>query len=143
MVEVERVAEVLGGPGALGREVHTDLEMADLVMAGMSIRVLDAMLGSCVLTPEEIGLILPRSTYFKHKKNAGLLSPEQSDRAERFARAYASARLVFQNDEKAARWLRKPNRAMSGRRPIDLIQTDAGMRTVETALGRIAHGIFA
>lgn len=143
MIEAEKVAEILGGFDVLGREIHSDLEMADLVMEGLSFKVLDTLLDSKVLATDEIPLIMPRSTYFKHRKNAEHLTPEQSDRAERFARAFVLAMAVFKHEQKAARWLRTPNRAMSARRPIDLLQTDAGMRTVEAILGRIAHGIFS
>lgn len=143
MVEAEKVAEVLGGLDTLGRDVYTDLEMADLVMAGLPFKVLEALLSCQALTSDDIAIIMPRSTYFKHKKNDESLTPEQSDRAERLARVFASAMVVFRNPEKAARWIRKPNRAMNGRRPVDLVQTDAGFRTVEATLGRIAHGIFS
>lgn len=35
------------------------------------------------------------------------------------------------------RWLRKPNRALQGRRPLDLAASDVGFRVVERLLGRI------
>ena len=47
------------------------------------------------------------------------------------------------NREKAARWLRKPNRSIQGKRPIDLLQSDIGARMVERALGRIQHGVYS
>jgi uncharacterized protein (DUF2384 family) len=39
--------------------------------------------------------------------------------------------------------LRKPNRALKGNRPIDLLESDLGSRMVERALGRIEHGVYS
>lgn len=44
---------------------------------------------------------------------------------------------------KARRWLRKPNRALQGRVPLDLPRSEAGARIVEQVLGRIEHGLGA
>ena len=43
----------------------------------------------------------------------------------------------------AARWLRRPNRALNGELPIDLLDTDVGARQIEDVLGRIAHGVVS
>jgi putative toxin-antitoxin system antitoxin component (TIGR02293 family) len=45
--------------------------------------------------------------------------------------------------EKAGRWLRKPNRALGGTRPLDLLASDVGARMVERALTRIEHGVVS
>ena len=50
---------------------------------------------------------------------------------------------VFGNREKAGRWLRKPNRALGGRVPIDLIASAEGADEVETILGRIEYGVYS
>jgi putative toxin-antitoxin system antitoxin component (TIGR02293 family) len=50
---------------------------------------------------------------------------------------------VFGDAAKAARWLRKPNRALNGLEPLRLLQTETGGRAVEELLGQIDHGIFA
>ena len=68
---------------------------------------------------------------------------EESDRAARVARTVALAERTFANRDKASRWLHKELRALDGRRPIDLIRTNAGARLVEDALTRIAWGAAA
>jgi putative toxin-antitoxin system antitoxin component (TIGR02293 family) len=45
------------------------------------------------------------------------------------------------SEEKAARWLRRPNRALGNQAPLDLMDSDIGTRQVEEVLGRIEHGI--
>jgi putative toxin-antitoxin system antitoxin component (TIGR02293 family) len=45
--------------------------------------------------------------------------------------------------EKASRWLQTPNRALEGELPFNLLDTDAGVQSVETVLGRIAFGVYS
>lgn len=42
--------------------------------------------------------------------------------------------------DRATRWLKRPNRALSGLAPIAAIDTELGARQVENVLGRIAYG---
>lgn len=63
--------------------------------------------------------------------------------SDRLARVVASAEEAIGDGAKAARWLRKPNRALQGRRPLDLLASDVGARLVEQELGRIEHGLGA
>ena len=66
------------------------------------------------------------------------LTAAESDRTVRLARVYANAVEMIGDDEKAVEWLRTPNRALGGERPLDQLDTDVGAREVEDILGRIA-----
>lgn len=55
----------------------------------------------------------------------------------------ALADRVFGDPAKAERWLGKPNRSMSGQKPIDLMQDEVGAAVVRDTLHQIDHGIFA
>ena len=71
------------------------------------------------------------------------LSPEESDRFARVLRLVALAEETFGDRDKARLWLRRPNRALEGRVPLDLLDTDGGARAVETILSRITHGVYS
>jgi putative toxin-antitoxin system antitoxin component (TIGR02293 family) len=71
------------------------------------------------------------------------LSAEESDRTMRVARVMAKATDTFGNAEKAAHWLKTPNRVMEGETPLSLLDTDAGVKWVETILGRIDYGLYS
>ena len=71
------------------------------------------------------------------------LSAEESDRTMRVARVFASAKETLGTAEKASRWLQKSNLALGGHVPLDLLDTDAGVREVETILNRIEYGIYS
>jgi putative toxin-antitoxin system antitoxin component (TIGR02293 family) len=40
----------------------------------------------------------------------------------------------------ANRWLKRPNAALGGKTPLELLDTEPGVHTVENVLGRIAYG---
>jgi putative toxin-antitoxin system antitoxin component (TIGR02293 family) len=50
------------------------------------------------------------------------------------------AKCYLGDDETARRWLRRPNRALGGRTPLESLDTELGARLVENVLGRIAYG---
>jgi putative toxin-antitoxin system antitoxin component (TIGR02293 family) len=59
------------------------------------------------------------------------------------ARVYATAVEMIGDEEKAIEWLRTPNRALGGEKPLDHLDTDVGARRVEDILGRIAYGVYS
>lgn len=61
----------------------------------------------------------------------------------RLAQVYATAADTLGDGDKAARWLKTPNRALRGGRPLDQLDTDPGVREVEEILGRIAYGVYS
>ena len=87
-------------------------------------------------------LVIPRRTMERRVAGDSRLSLEESDRLMRLKTIAQHAQRVFANDDKAHRWLRKPNRGLGGARPIDLLISETGARQVENTLGAIQHGIF-
>ncbi len=65
---------------------------------------------------------------------------EQSNRSGRLARVRALAEETFGDSDKTDRWLQRELTVLDGRRPIDLIRTQAGTRIVENLLASIAWG---
>lgn len=137
------VAEKLGGKKVLKREVRSDLDLAEAIHHGLPTRAAEEVLRSGLLTPAELyGLVVPRRTLTHRREKRRPLTPEESDRLARVVRVAARAEEALGDGAKAARWLRKPNRALAGRRPIELLESDIGARMVERVLGRIEHGVY-
>lgn len=55
----------------------------------------------------------------------------------------ASAIDTLGSAEKAWSWLRTPNIALDGERPLDLLDTAEGVFAVQTVLARIELGIYS
>ena len=112
--------------------------------AGLPYASLEALIGKLGLGREEAAaaLPLPQRTIARRKKEQRLQADE-SDRVLRLARISAQAMATLGSEEKAAQWLRRPNRALGNRTPLDLLDSDIGIRQVEEILGRIAHGTIS
>ena len=144
-METEAVAEALGGRKVLGKSVKNPDDLADLVRKGLPASSLTALaehlgLGSTILSRK---LGIPQRTLSRRLSRRSRLSATESDRAARLARVFAIAVEMIGEEEKAVEWLRTPNRALGGERPLDLLDTDVGAREVEDVLGRIAYGVFS
>ena len=68
------------------------------------------------------------------------MAPYESDRIYRLARIVALAKRYLGDAALAHRWLKQPNRALGGKAPLEVIDTEPGARSVEGVLGRIAYG---
>jgi putative toxin-antitoxin system antitoxin component (TIGR02293 family) len=86
---------------------------------------------------------IPQRTLAR-RKHEGRLRPDESDRLLRATRLLGKAIELFDGDVAAARkWLGTPQTVLGGAVPLDLAKTDLGTREVESAIGRIEHGVFA
>ena len=97
-----------------------------------------------VLTRAEVlGVLAITDRTLVRRKKESRLQASESDRLFRLARVAALAVDVLEGEEKARRWLHKPNRALGGAVPLSLLSTDIGARQVEELLQRIDHGLFS
>ena len=142
---VTAIAAVLGGDKVLRRRVGTSRELAALTRDGLPAQVLDVLSEQLSLTRTAVAQALGISarTLSRRTSEMSTLTAGESDRAVRLARIVAQARETLGTREKAARWLITPNRAMGGERPLERLDTDAGVESVATVLGRIAYGVFS
>ncbi|MBI4909116.1 MAG: DUF2384 domain-containing protein [Acidobacteria bacterium] len=139
--ELQAVVAELGGESALGRTLRTTSDLQSAIREGFPQKVVGSVMNSSGLTLKQLSATLdlsPRS--LQRRRHSGRLAPYESDRLYRLARIVALAKQYIGDEETATRWLKRPNRALSGHVPLDLIDTEPGARAVENALGRIAYG---
>lgn len=144
MLPVESLIDALGGRKVFKHRIANLDELRETVKAGLPYASLEALIGKLGLAREEAAaaLHLPQRTIARRKKERKLQADE-SDRVLRFARVSALAVATLGSEEKAGQWLRRPNRALGNRPPLDLLDSDIGTRQVEEVLGRIAHGTIS
>jgi putative toxin-antitoxin system antitoxin component (TIGR02293 family) len=63
-----------------------------------------------------------------------------AEQLHRLARVRKIAAQIFANEQATAAWLEPPAPALNGARPIDSLDTDAGVLQDEDLLRGIAHG---
>jgi len=141
--QLNDVVEILGRR-AVGVNVRNGSDLADAVAQGLStaafrnaVRALDQPEATIIE-----GLGLSRSTL--HRRQAGgRLAPVESERAVRLARVASLGKVALGSMAAAGRWLLKPNRALGGRVPLMLLQSDVGTQEVEAVLGRAVYGGYS
>lgn len=139
--EVHAVVEELGGEPVLGRSLRSVEDLQRAIRDGFPQTVVAGVMEASGVTLKELAASLdlsPRSLQ-RHRRE-GRLARFESDRLYRFARIVALAKRYLGDDETAVRWLKQPNRALGGRKPLDSIDTEPGARAVENVMGRIAYG---
>ena len=143
MTATEYVVDVLGGPRVFkGRAIPTSAEWRVRIKSGLPYRSLESVRERFHLSLPETAAVLhvPLRTLARRRLGRKL-DAHESDRLYRLARIAAHAVVVFGTDEKAATWLRRPNRALNHEAPIQILDTDEGARQVDDVLGRIEYGV--
>ena len=144
MVSAGRIAETLGGYRVMRARVRSADRLRERVRSGLPYSALAALAERLHAPLGELGdaLGVPLRTLARRRR-AGRLTAEESDRLVRLGRVAALAEDVLGDRTKAVRWLRQPNRALGGRVPLQHLDTDLGVREVETVLLRVEHGIYS
>ena len=71
-----------------------------------------------------------------------LLAPLESSLSIELANLTARGISVFEDLEKFNQWLKKENRALSGNKPFELLNTPTGIKMVGQLLERIEEGVY-
>lgn len=142
---VAAIAEVLGGTKTLKKKIETSADLAQATRGGFAVSILDKVADELAMQRIAVAKLLGISerTLSRRTTSKSRLTPAESDRMVRLARIIAQARETLGDMEKASRWLQTPNRALEGDRPIDRLDTDIGVRSVEHVLGRIEYGLYS
>lgn len=59
---------------------------------------------------------------------------------ERYRRALEVATAVLEDEQEASAWMKEPSVPLGGARPIDLVQTEEGLRQVLYELAQMDFG---
>lgn len=139
------ITEALGGRKVLRRKVGTSTELVELVRRGLPAETLPRMAEELSVDRSTVARVAGISgrTLSRRLATNSRLTAEESDRMVRIARVLALADETLGDRQKASRWLQTPNRALEDRTPFELLDTDTGVRSVETVLGRIAYGVYS
>jgi putative toxin-antitoxin system antitoxin component (TIGR02293 family) len=127
----------------IGVSPRSEFDLAEIVENGLPTDSL-ALLKERGLSFTEISKIVISPRTLKHRRARGEhLSHEETDRMVRVARIVALADGIFGDHSKALLWLRTEDDRIGGRRPLSMLQTDAGGRLIESMLWRIDEGVYS
>ena len=140
LVTPEQIAAIM----ALLPVPNSFAELDALVSDGLPKNALKASVEFVCLNNEQrkqlLYRIIPEATY---KRRRDKLNVDESERAERLARIYATSRYVWDSDDDARTFLHTPHPMLQGRTPLDVSMTELGARRVEELLWQLYYGIAA
>ena len=119
-------------------------EKIDIVEAGISKLQLEEVKKETGLDYEILSHILAVTKATLHnKKGNDKFNASVSERILLLADIYAYGIDVFKTKEHFNNWLMSHIIALSGKRPIDRLNTTLGMQEVREILGRIDYGVYS
>ena len=143
IVIAEEVARKLGGDSVLGASIRSQADLALAVRKRLPLSALKGLADSGLSEQEIEAFVIPQRTRRHRAQKNQPLTVDESDRAVRLLRVQTLTEETFGDIEKAHRWLRRPLAELGGEAPLNVGQTEAGARVVETILGKIAWGAAA
>lgn len=142
----QSILELLGGHKAIGRKVARELDFDEEIKRGFRTQVFTSFKANTNLSNAVLSRVLGVSSRSINRfalKGDYRIKPFASDRLYRMAKIVALAEDVLEDREQAMAWISSVQRGLGDRKPLDLIETEAGAREVEEELLRIEHGFVA
>ena len=146
-MEFQRVVDLLGGARIFRRPLRSSLDAHEMLLRGLPGRALSHLIDNLVIIEKTaslekaVGMSL-RTFQRRRDAPAKLLSQEQSGRTWKFAEIFARATEVLGSQKEAEQWLERPAIGLDQRRPIDLLQTPAGVELVQDFLTQLEYGVY-
>jgi putative toxin-antitoxin system antitoxin component (TIGR02293 family) len=143
-IKYKTIKEFLGGNELVKEPLNNQYDLISLTRKGINKRQLLYFAKNLSFSLVEISKILPISirTLQRYKINQ-IFNPDVSDQILLIADLYTKGIKVFGNIDKFNLWIRNQNTALSGNKPIDLLDTTIGLELIKDELGRIEHGVIS
>jgi len=129
----------------LGMDSYDLPSLLRSVHRGFAYKTFERLIQNLALSQEQVSRVvdIPQRTLTRRKRDGRFL-PEESDRLLRAARVFGAALSLFEGERDAATaWLQRPQPALGGAVPLDLIRTELGALEVERLTQRLEHGVFS
>ena len=135
---------ILGGSKTIKKTVKSDLDYLELSMTGVPKSAIVSVAKYLGLTMKDMADLVNLSPKtLERKKPTDLLSESVSSQAIEIAATLAHGIQVFDTLEKFNHWVFKENRALKGKRPINIMNTATGLKMINALLTRIEEGVYS
>ena len=122
----------------------TPIEKMGIVREGISKTDLEHLKNTAELDYDQLAwaLSVTRATLI-NKKGAEKFSSSLSERIVSLADIYSYGYEVFEDDNKFNDWILRPNKALGGLMPYDMLDNQFGREEVRNLIGRIDYGVYS
>ena len=125
-------------------EIREAAQWHDRILEGLKFEAVEKVKASASLTDREIARLLGigEATLRRARAARATLDAATSDRLYRLSKTIATAEEVLEGADNAMSWMRRPQPALGGKVPLELLVTQAGADEVETLLRRLDYGVY-
>ncbi len=122
----------------------TSAEKMDLMKEGVSKKNLETLKARTNLDYDKLSAILSttRATLI-NKKGTEQFSLALGEKIISIAEIYSYGYSVFDEAQKFRDWVFRPNRALGGKPPFELLDNQFGREEVKNLIGRIEYGVYS
>lgn len=118
------------------------IEQIETIRKGIAAQAFDQLATTVGIGKEALARTLNINAQTLRKRKSRVLSPSEAEKSLRVARVFAMASEVLGSEDKARQWLNDQIPALSGKRPLDLLDTDVGASQVTNLLQAIKWGVY-
>ena len=134
--------EMLGGPSVVEEPITSDLQLVGVVERGLRRQALDHLARRSHLPLPVLAAAIDLSVRtLQRYAPQQRLRADASDRLVQLAILYAEGFDLF-GEEKFRHWMESSILALGGRKPVEFLNTLAGIRILRDILVRIEYGVF-
>jgi putative toxin-antitoxin system antitoxin component (TIGR02293 family) len=127
----------------IGTKKATPVTIIDQIKVGIpasAIRLLQMQMD--VTTDQLASTVNIPSRTLSRRIREGRLRSDESERVVRIVRLFVRATEILGSKDHARQWMRNPQRALGGQKPLDYADTEPGAEEVMNLLGRLEQGVF-
>ncbi len=140
-MEPFNVGQILG---LKAKTIRTPLDLVKLGGKGLSKGAVSRLAKHLSIGLQEMAPLLSVNMRTIQRYSAEkIFSRTISEKILKIALVVSRGEAVFGDSEQFKTWIKEPNRAMAGQRPLDLLVSDFGIDMILDQLGRIEHGIIS
>jgi putative toxin-antitoxin system antitoxin component (TIGR02293 family) len=135
---------LLKGISARPESHLTSFEKIKMVKNGISKQDLEELKEKVALDYDTLSTVLSvaRATLI-NKKGDTRFDASLSERILALADIYSYGYEVFEDVKNFNQWVARPNRALGGQSPLELLDTQFGREEVKNLIGRIDYGVYS
>lgn len=131
-------AEILGID-----EPQSDIDLIKIVRQGLPVAGVETLSARLNISPGELSKYLHVSYKTLQRHTGELLNAKISDRLLSLTLVFLKGVEVFGSEDNSVAWFKSPVCSLDNARPLDFLDTIAGVSMIKTLLGRIEHGVYS
>ncbi len=138
------VEGLLGGPKAIGSSIRSEMDYYRISRKGLKKRALLNLAANLDFSIRALASLLGvAERTLQRKGDSDLLDGATTEQLLQIAEAFSRGSEVFGSAASFREWTETSNKALGGKKPLELLSSRFGAQMVLDLLGRIEHGVFS